>query len=70
MKHYDNDPRWINARFPGRCKECGRAIKRGDRAYYYPLTKSILCAEPCGAAAERDFVSCAMGEEMYCGRTW
>lgn len=41
--------RWIDARFPGRCKEpkCGAAISQGDRVLYLPAEKGVLCEE-CG----------------------
>ena len=40
--HYKNEPRWIRAKYPGRC-HCGRAIKPGDRALYFPVSKKLSC---------------------------
>ena len=39
---YKNGPRWIRAKYPGRC-HCGRAIKPGDRALFLPVCKKLSC---------------------------
>lgn len=44
--HYTNRPRWIRAKYPGRC-HCGRAIKPGDRGLYFPVSKKLSCRS-CG----------------------
>ena len=43
-------PLWIEARYPGRCP-CGQRIRPGDRGYYYPSRKRIICKK-CGILAE------------------
>lgn len=48
--YYKDDPRWIKARYHGRC-HCGKEIKRGDEVMYYPRTRSVACAE-CGIVTE------------------
>ena len=48
--YYKNDPRWITARYPGRC-HCGKEIKPGDRAMYYPRDQAIACDE-CGGVTD------------------
>jgi len=51
------DPRWITAQYTSKCSRTGCAtvvIPKGARAFYYPLTRSMLCEE-CGKAAEREF---------------
>ena len=50
MARYNRDPRWIRARYNGKCSECGAVIPKGAEAYYYPATRSILCENPCGQA--------------------
>ena len=50
--YYSRDPRWIQARYPGRC-HCGREIKPGDRAFYYPIGKKIACLD-CGRIGEME----------------
>jgi len=49
MKRRENKNRssvWINARYPGRC-HCGKTIKVGDRALYFPRSKKLSCHD-CG----------------------
>ena len=66
MKRYALDPYWMNVRFPGTCRKCGRQIKRGERAFYYPNGKHLFCeAAPCGQAAAADFQACAEDEAFY-----
>jgi hypothetical protein len=48
MKHYKTDPRWIITRFAGKSNDGKSEWKKGDRVFYFPLTKTILS----GAAAE------------------
>ena len=45
-KSYCHDPRWIRAKYPGRC-HCGRQIRPGERALYFPISKKLSCRE-CG----------------------
>lgn len=52
--YYQNDPRWIQAKYRG-CCGCGQEVQPGDRAIYYPLTKTIAC-EDCGRQTEADLV--------------
>lgn len=58
MKHNrGGDPRWITASYTSKCSRAGCptvVIPKGARAFYYPLTRSMLC-ETCGKTAERDF---------------
>jgi hypothetical protein len=62
---YGGDPRWIVARFPGKCATCGATIRKGDRCYYRPNGRHVYC-EPggCAAAQEADFTSRAFDEDM------
>ena len=43
---YSQGPRWIRAKYAGRC-HCGRGIKPGDRALYFPIGKKLSCLN-CG----------------------
>ncbi len=71
MPKYQGDPRWINTRYPCTCANCGKAIKRGDNAFYYPRTRALYCeADECGGQANRDFHAAAMDEAFYTGSTW
>ena len=46
-RDYPRDPYWLNARFASVCS-CGKAIKKGDRIFYYPNEKKAVCEDPCG----------------------
>ena len=37
---------WIRAKYPGRC-HCGRPIRPGERALYFPASKKLSCWD-CG----------------------
>ena len=69
---YSRDPRWIEAMIAARCQHhengvrCATMIRAGERAFYYPLTKTILCAA-CGEQAARAFASEAADEEVLRG---
>jgi hypothetical protein len=67
---YRGDPHWITARFAGKCSKCGAKIEKGDEAFYYPKTKSLL-GKKCGHGqeAEQDFLDMVEVEEAY-GREW
>lgn len=41
MRHRNNDPRILNARFKGVCKETGKTIQKGQQCLYEPLTRSV-----------------------------
>ena len=46
-RHYcSRDPRWIRARYPGRC-HCGRKVKPGDLSLFFPNGKKLSCRD-CG----------------------
>ena len=66
MIRYSKDPRWINARFNRDC-ECGEAIRRGDRIFYFPNGKTVLC-ETCGELASARFVSETHDEAVMSGQ--
>lgn len=66
---YSGDPRWIIARFESKCSKCGKSVKRGEKIFYYPRTKSVFCDSPgCGGNAERDFRNMCEQEDFYGGR--
>ena len=48
--HYEKDPHWIDVRFPARCA-CGQTIYPGDRGFYFPIGKTVVC-EACGVATD------------------
>jgi hypothetical protein len=70
MKRYQNDPRWMTAKYAGKCGgnsgKCFEPIKAGDRVFYYPTSRTIL-AQACGHAedASNDFAAHAADEDCY-----
>ena len=65
------DPFWLNARRAGACARCGRKIARGDRAYYYPNERKLLCkSEDCGEQAARSFAAQLDDERMMSGSSY
>jgi Rieske Fe-S protein len=50
---YRDDPREITARFDGNCNHpgCTVPVKKGERVFYYPKSRSVLGAR-CGHAEE------------------
>lgn len=67
-RRYGGDPHWLFSLYGGSCSRCKAPIKVGDRIFYYPNTRTVLCgAEACGQAAARDFASCAFDEAVYNG---
>ena len=69
--YFAGDPHWITAHYDGKCSECGTEIKKGDRAFYFPNGKKILCEAVCGRAAHERFVEEAELEYAVTGPlTW
>ena len=64
-RYYSKDPRWLVARYPGRCK-CGAEVKRGDRVFYWPIGKHVECSS-CGAVSSERFELEAQDEAIYSG---
>jgi len=58
-----SDPRWITAKFPGKCSKCGEAIHKGNSIFYYPIGKRVYVNE-CAEKASRDFHSMVADESM------
>lgn len=68
MTKYARDPYWTTARFPSTDAN-GRPVRKGDRIYYYPSTKTLLSdAEAKKASAE--FESAKMDEATMTGSSW
>ena len=70
---YAGDPYWTTARFASRCQRmtngplnamCAASIRKGDRVFYYPASRSVRC-EACGEHAAADFNAHAFDEDVY-----
>jgi len=54
-RYVNSDPYWLAARFGSVCT-CGKAIRKGDRIFYFPKGKRAFC-EPCGKVEERGIIA-------------
>lgn len=77
MAKFARDPYWLNARFDSTCSKCGRPIKKGQKIFYYPNGKQVLCTNPnppsgatCGGQASAEFESAKADEAVYNGQNW
>lgn len=62
------DPYWLYVRYAGVCSVCGEPIPQGQRAFYYPNGRKLLCfRDGCGEAAAADFRAAAADEAAYAG---
>jgi len=48
------DPLWITAKYHGKCSKCGTPFQRGDRVFYYPISRKIYAGD-CAQRAADDF---------------
>jgi len=52
--------------FRAATRRCKRAIRRGERIFYYPNGRAVYCADDaCGGACHREFSDAALAED--CG---
>lgn len=56
------DPYWMTAKYPGKAKD-GTPIKKGDRVFYYPRTKTMLVG-PEAEKASREFGAMSFDEDF------
>ena len=61
MATYSKDPKWLTARYPGRCAGCGESIRRGSEIFYYPIGRKVFSGK-CADDASRDFQSMTASE--------
>jgi hypothetical protein len=65
MSRYAKDPRWLTVKYRCRCARCGTEIKPGQRGFYYPNGKKLLCDLPdCGKQASAEFEAAAFDESQ------
>ena len=68
MRHRNNNPYWLAARFASKCSQCGATIPKGSQIFYYPINRHVLCSAPaCGGAAAADYNSHAFDESVMGG---
>lgn len=64
----NRDPYYLTAKFNGKCGKsgCNQPIAKGERAFYYPASKTIL-ASKCGHAeqAAAEFHNACADEDFY-----
>jgi hypothetical protein len=61
----NRDPYWTTAKFDSTQPD-GTKVKKGDRIFYYPATRTVLTGNKAEQAA-RDFQAAAQDEAMYNG---
>lgn len=67
-KRYGGDPYWLRNRYGFVCS-CGAPIEPGNRAFYYPNGKKMLC-EKCGDKADAQFAAAKQDEAFMSGGGW
>ena len=72
MEHYQGDPYWLTTRFVGTCLKCGKSLRKGTRAWFYPRTRyhrtsRTYCAV-CGGPMSREFLAAAEDEAFLSGQ--
>jgi hypothetical protein len=65
-RHYKGDPRWITARYAGKCSKTGEPFAAGARVFYYPNGGQVY-AGAAAEAAEADFRNMAEQEAYFGG---
>lgn len=55
MRHYNQSPRYMIAKYAGVCAETGKQISKGDRCLYYPNDRKIYAVD---SKTARDWDSC------------
>lgn len=68
MRHYSGDPYWTTAKFAS-TDAAGNQVKKGDRIFYYPRTKTVLTG-PAAEQAARDFQAEAEDEAFLSGESY
>jgi len=68
MKRYSQDPYWTTAKFDSVTAD-GTKVRRGDRIFYYPRTRTVLVGEK-AEQASRDFQAAAFDEAVYNGSSF
>lgn len=64
----NRDPYWTTARYSGQDAN-GRPVKKGDRIFYYPNTRTLLTG-PEAEKAAAEFHAAASDEAFLSGQTW
>jgi len=67
MARYKGDPRWLEARYAGKCAGCGRVISRGETIWYWPIGRKAYC-KACGEPQCARFDAEAFDEAQCSGR--
>ena len=58
------DPYWLVAKFASKCKSCSSPIRKGERIYFYPTSRTALCFT-CGDKAAAEFAGMVQDEDVY-----
>lgn len=59
------DPYWLTVRYKCRCNCCERTIVPGERAFYWPLSKTMDCSrDTCGGKSSSEFNAAVQDESL------
>ena len=58
-----SDPKWITAKWAGRCSQCGEPFAKGADVFWYPIGRDVLSGD-CADGAGRDFSSHAFDDRQ------
>jgi len=64
----NRDPYWTTAKFNSTDAN-GRPIKKGDRIFYYPASRTVLTGADADQASA-EFNAAKMDEASYAGQSW
>ena len=64
--HYQGDPYWMTARYPGKCAGCHRPFPKGEQVFRYKSGKVFAESCHCGDSESARFDEHARAEYAYC----
>jgi hypothetical protein len=68
MSRYSGDPYWTTAKFNSTDAN-GRTVRKGDRIFYYPRTRTVLTGPEADKAAA-EFAAAAQDEAFCSGQAY
>lgn len=64
--HYQGDPYWLTARYPGYCAGCGHPFPAGEQVFRFKNRKLFAESCGCGTSESDRFEELARAEHAYC----
>jgi hypothetical protein len=61
-----SEPYWTTAKFTSKCEHCSKPVTKGQRIFYFPNSRTVLCAaEDCGDQASRQLDAEKFDQRVY-----